>query len=103
MGTDDLCGDISRDNIIDSIAMDILEKLPKPFEIWRVKEMLQMKLCPTGVVLLQELRRYNRLVERMEKTLKLLQKVCVFYYYCIFRICFYLLIFEPKKNHKNKM
>lgn len=74
--TDDLCGDISRDNIIDRTALDILEKLPKTFEIWRVKETLQMKLCPTGVVLLQELQRYNELVERIRKTLKLLRKVC---------------------------
>lgn len=75
--TDDLCGDISRDNIIDRTALDILERLPKTFEIWRVKETLQMKLCPTGVVLLQELHLYNGLVERIEKTLKLLRKVCV--------------------------
>lgn len=75
--TDDLCGDTSRDNIIDRTALDILEKLPKPFEIWRVKETLQMKLCPTGVVLLQELQRYNELVERIRKTLKLLRKVCI--------------------------
>lgn len=74
--SDDLCGDISRDNIIDTVAMDILEKLPKPFEIWRVREMLQMKLSPTGVVLLQELERYNGLVERMEKTLQVLRMVC---------------------------
>lgn len=74
--TDDLCGDTSRDNIIDRTALDILEKLPKSFEIWRVKETLQMKLCPTGVVLLQELQRYNELVERIRKTLKLLRKVC---------------------------
>lgn len=75
--TDDLCGDISRDNIIDRTALDIVEKLPKTFEIWRVKETLQMKLCPTGVVLLQELQRYNGLVEHIEKTLKLLRKVCI--------------------------
>lgn len=74
---DDLYGDISLDNIIDRTALDILEKLPKTFEIWRVKETLQMKLCPTGVVLLQELQRYNGLVERIQKTLKLLRKVCV--------------------------
>lgn len=74
--TDDLCGDTNRDNITDSIALDILERLPKRFEIWRVKEALQMKLSPTGVVLLQDLQHYNGLVERIEKTLKLLRKVC---------------------------
>lgn len=34
-----------------------------------------MNLTPSGVVLLQELERYNRLVERIEKTLILLRKV----------------------------
>lgn len=76
--SNDLCGDISRDNIIDTVAADILEKLPKPFEIWRVRELLEMKLSPMGVVLLQELERYNALVERMGKTLKVLRRVrCV--------------------------
>lgn len=93
--TDDLCGDISRDNIIDIIALEILEKIPKSFEIWRVKEILQMKLCPTGMVLLQELQRYNRLVERIKKTLKLLRKVSDlsfffidFYFYSLFHFIF---------------
>lgn len=81
--TDDLCGDINRDNITDSIALDILEQLPKRFEIRRVKETLQMKLCPTGVVLLQELQRYNGLVERIEKTLKLLRKVRIRICVCV--------------------
>lgn len=52
----------------------ILEKVPKPFEIWSIKKAIQMNLTPTGVVLLQELERFNLLVERIAKTLILLRK-----------------------------
>lgn len=65
-----------HDDKIESLASDLLDRLPKAFEIWRVKEMLQMKLCSTGVVLLQELQRYNALVEEIENTSQLLRKVC---------------------------
>ncbi|CAD7085089.1 unnamed protein product [Hermetia illucens] len=67
-------GGISRDDYIDSIASDILEKLPPAFEVWRVKKAFQMNITPTGVVLLQELDRFNLLVLRMKKTLELLRK-----------------------------
>lgn len=56
------------------MAEDILINVPKPFEIWSIKKSLQMNLTPTGIVLLQELERYNALVERIGKTLVLLRK-----------------------------
>lgn len=58
------------------LAEELLVHLPKAFDIWSVKEMLQMKRCPTGIVLLQELQRYNALVDEIENTLKILQNVC---------------------------
>ncbi|KAJ6635868.1 Dynein axonemal heavy chain 10 [Pseudolycoriella hygida] len=67
-------GDISHDEFIDNVASDILVKVPKLFEVWRIKKALQMNLTPTGVVLLQELDRFNLLLERLEKTLVLLKK-----------------------------
>jgi dynein heavy chain, axonemal len=67
-------GGISRDQHIDSVAGDILRKLPPPFEIWRFKKSFAMNITPTLVVLLQELERFNRLVERMLTTLSLLRK-----------------------------
>lgn len=67
-------GGISRDEFIDNTAADILENVPKPFEIWQIKKNLQMNLTPTGVVLLQELERFNILLERIIKTLILLRK-----------------------------
>lgn len=68
-------GGISHDEFIDNVASDILNKVPKLFEVWRIKKALQMNLTPTGVVLLQELDRFNLLLERLEKTLVLLRKV----------------------------
>lgn len=68
-------GGISHDEFIDNVASDILNKVPKLFEVWRIKKALQMNLTPTGVVLLQELDRFNLLLERLDKTLVLLRKV----------------------------
>lgn len=48
--------------------------MPKTFEVWRIKKALQMNLTPTGVVLLQEIDRYNALVEVIERSLVLLRK-----------------------------
>ncbi|CRL07346.1 CLUMA_CG020322, isoform A [Clunio marinus] len=67
-------GGISRDQFIDNIAVEILKKLPAPFEIWRIKKSFAMNVTPTLIVLLQELERFNRLLERMLSTLKLLRK-----------------------------
>ncbi|XP_055533348.1 dynein axonemal heavy chain 10 [Wyeomyia smithii] len=67
-------GGISRDEQIDKVAVDILKKLPKQFEIWRVKKQYQINITPICVVLLQELERFNRLLNRMERTLQQLRK-----------------------------
>ncbi|XP_017478046.1 PREDICTED: dynein heavy chain 10, axonemal [Rhagoletis zephyria] len=72
--TGDATGGISRDDFIDQVASGILDKLPVAFEVWRVKKQIQMNITPTGVVLLQELDRFNLLVIRIKKTLKLLRK-----------------------------
>lgn len=67
-------GGISRDKFIGDIAEDVMKKLPPTFDIWRIKKSFAMSITPTLVVLLQEIERFNRLVERMLKTLNLLQK-----------------------------
>uniref|UniRef100_A0A1I8PAD1 Dynein-1, subspecies f n=1 Tax=Stomoxys calcitrans TaxID=35570 RepID=A0A1I8PAD1_STOCA len=72
--TGEASGGISRDEFIDNVAANILDKLPVAFETWRVKQQIQMSLTPTGVVLLQELDRFNLLVIRIKKTLELLRK-----------------------------
>lgn len=73
-GTGAETGGISRDEFIDKVAVDILKKLPKQFEIWRVKKQYQINITPVCVVLLQELERFNRLLGRMERTLQQLRK-----------------------------
>jgi dynein heavy chain, axonemal len=67
-------GGMSRDEFIDNVAADILAKMPKPFDLVLIKRAFQMKVTPISVVLLQELERFNRLVDRVESTLQLLRK-----------------------------
>ncbi|KAF9424735.1 hypothetical protein HW555_000036 [Spodoptera exigua] len=49
-------GALSREDFIDIIALDVLSKLPQPFEIWRVRK------------------QFNRLILRMRSTLSMLRK-----------------------------
>ncbi|XP_055373636.1 dynein axonemal heavy chain 10 [Condylostylus longicornis] len=72
--TDTGMGGVSRDEFIDDIAQNILKKLPPQFQVWRIKKALAVNLQPTGVVLIQELERFNLLLERIKKTLDLLRK-----------------------------
>ncbi|XP_058060896.1 dynein axonemal heavy chain 10 [Anopheles bellator] len=67
-------GGTGRDEFIDRAAVDILKKLPKPFDIWRVKKAYQVNVTPICVVLLQELDRFNRLIQRIDHTLHQLRK-----------------------------
>jgi dynein heavy chain, axonemal len=48
---------MSREDFIDTIAVDVLGKLPVLYEIWRVRKQFEMNITPTLVVLLQELER----------------------------------------------
>nr|XP_049701305.1 dynein axonemal heavy chain 10 [Helicoverpa armigera] len=67
-------GAMSREDFIDGTAVDVLSKLPAPYEIWRVRKQFEMNITPTLVVLLQELERFNRLIKKMHTTLSLLRK-----------------------------
>jgi dynein heavy chain, axonemal len=69
-----MSGGLSRDQFIDNVAEDILKKLPPAFEIRKIKKSFAMNVTPTLIVLLQELERFNRLVNRMLITLSLLRK-----------------------------
>lgn len=51
-----------------------MKKLPPAFEFHRIKKSFAMNVTPTLVVLLQELERFNQLVNHMLKTLSLLRK-----------------------------
>ncbi|KAG2470484.1 DYH10 protein, partial [Polypterus senegalus] len=65
---------ISRDDYIGQVAKDILNKLPKVFNLDVIRKKLGLDISPTTVVLLQELERFNRLIVRMRKSLVELQR-----------------------------
>ncbi|KAI8916282.1 dynein heavy chain and region D6 of dynein motor-domain-containing protein [Gorgonomyces haynaldii] len=67
--TADGAGGISRDEFIGGIASDIRQKLPITFDIPRIYKAIGTP-SPTQVVLLQELERWNYLVECMSSSLK---------------------------------
>jgi dynein heavy chain len=69
----DGAGGISREDFIAQIAHDIQEKLPTPFDIVRITKSIGVP-SPTQVVLLQELDRWNILVECMAGSLKDLRR-----------------------------
>ncbi|XP_039277456.1 dynein heavy chain 10, axonemal [Nilaparvata lugens] len=69
----DSAGGASREDVIRSIAMDILEKLPKQYDIDKVLKGASMShIAPTQVVLIQELERFNLLIGRMMTSLQML-------------------------------
>lgn len=66
-------GGISRDEFIGNIAADVQAKLPTLFDIGRIYKQIGVP-SPTQVVLLQELERWNILVDRMGSSLKDLRR-----------------------------
>lgn len=66
---------MSRENIIDSVAEDILQKVPDRFDIVSTKKFYENNFTPRTIVLLQELERFNLLVDKMNITLSMLRKV----------------------------
>ena len=74
--TGDAGGGISREDFIDKVASDVLEKLPQEFDIDQIRKGYGHDgVTPTTVVLLQELERFNKLTNRMRKSLITLRKV----------------------------
>jgi len=65
----------SREELIDTVAVDILQKLPELFVISNIKKMYENDFTPSTVVLLQELERFNLLIKKIKDTLSLLRKV----------------------------
>ncbi|KAJ4435378.1 hypothetical protein ANN_17992 [Periplaneta americana] len=67
-------GGISRDEFIDSVAKDIMERIPDLFNISEIREPFEPGITPTLTVLFQELERFNVLLQTMSRTLSLLRK-----------------------------
>ena len=65
----------SREDSIDAVADDILQKLPDLFVIGDVKKMYGNNFKPSTVVLLQELEIFNILIKKIRVTLTMLRKV----------------------------
>ena len=70
-------GGISREEFIGKVAQEVLNKIPQEFELDKIKKKYGLEISPTTVVLLQELERFNNLLNRMRKSLNTLQKVGV--------------------------
>ena len=59
------------------IATDILAKIPAIFELDKIRKKFGLDISPTTVVLLQELERYNLLIDKMRKSLAELKRALV--------------------------
>jgi dynein heavy chain len=67
-------GTQSRDNFVDNTAHDILRKLPPVYEMDILRKKYGLTPSPTTIVLLQEVERFNGLIERIKKTLSTLRR-----------------------------
>lgn len=66
---------ISREDFIGKIADEVLNKLPEEFDMDKIRRKYGIEVSPTTIVLLQELERFNKLINRMSKSLATLKKV----------------------------
>lgn len=66
---------MGRDEYIQHVAMDIQSKLPTIFDMDTIYKKFVLQITPTTVVLLQELERFNLLIDRMLRSLMELQRV----------------------------
>ncbi|XP_047141246.1 dynein axonemal heavy chain 10 isoform X1 [Hydra vulgaris] len=67
--TDVDTGGISRDEFIGKTVADIQSKIPRSYDIAAVRKKMGDEISPTSVVLLQELDRFNLLINKMSVTL----------------------------------
>uniref|UniRef100_A0A8C4UNG2 Dynein axonemal heavy chain 10 n=1 Tax=Falco tinnunculus TaxID=100819 RepID=A0A8C4UNG2_FALTI len=64
---------ITRDKYIANVAKDIENKIPQVFDLDQIRKRFGTDVSPTTVVLLQELKRFNKLITWMAKSLAELQ------------------------------
>jgi dynein heavy chain len=70
-------GGQSKDQVVAQIAEEILEKLPREFDTFQIRNEIGISATPAQVVLMQELDRFNFLLKVMVSSLKTLQKALV--------------------------
>jgi len=61
-------GGINKEEFIEQVASDIQSKLPELFDYFNIKKAIELP-SPSQVVLLQELERFNRLLNVMHNSL----------------------------------
>lgn len=61
-------GGINKEEYVEKQAQDIADKLPEVFDIYNIKKQIDTP-SPTQIVLLQELERFNALLEVMQQSL----------------------------------
>ncbi len=72
--TNESGGAMSRDQFIENAASEILKKLPKVFDLDKIRKKFGLDISPTTVVLLQELERFNKLISSMFRSLTTLKR-----------------------------
>jgi len=70
-------GGSSKDQVVAQIAEDILGKLPTEFDTFAIRNEIGINATPAQVVLMQELDRFNFLLNKVSSSLKTLQKALV--------------------------
>lgn len=66
---------MSHEEYIDSVANDIIQRVPSLFVVNNVKRFYENNFTPSTVVLVQELERFNLLIDKISYTLLMLRKV----------------------------
>lgn len=66
-----------EDSLIHDKVNELLKVIPNVYDIERVRRTFQVNITPTGVVLMQELAKFNRLVSAVETDLISLRNVSV--------------------------
>lgn len=64
----------NRDAYINGISSDILSKLPTTWDVLKLRKEKEENLQPTTIVLFQELERFNKLILKIDSSLKNLQR-----------------------------
>jgi len=61
-------GAVNKEEYIEKVAQDVYDKLPEVFDIYNIRKHIDTP-SPTQIVLLQELERFNMLLELMQQSL----------------------------------
>ena len=66
--------EVNKEEYVYKIAENIQEKIPIPFDVLKLRKELGVDISPPTVVLLQELERFNKLIEKITLTIANLKR-----------------------------